>query len=164
MKSTKLLAVAAVFGSMLTAGPAAAMDMDAAPISSTEAAASSLGQTAAYVSGRCDASRGNYATFKAYYYTQGQHDIFNRFNWYLGGPGLRNKSNVRINVKKHVNNLPDQTVPGGAWKSKDNVRPGSGGVSKEVSVKRSWRVHVKFWFIFDRSDQDPQCARDTNRI
>ncbi|WP_188194184.1 hypothetical protein [Nonomuraea sp. SYSU D8015] len=161
MKPTRILAVAAVFGSMLTAGPAAAMDMDAAPISSTGAAASAFGRTAAVVSGKCDRGS-NSASLNAYYYTSGQYDIFNRFNWYLSGPGLRNESNVWFYVKRHMNNLPDIIVDRST--SENNVKPGSGGVSKRVSVKRSWRVWVEFTVIFDRSGPDPSCHGKTRRI
>jgi len=65
---------------------------------------------AAYLAGGCQAAKSNYGNIKAYYYTQGKYDYFNRINWYLGGPGLRNKSNVRLRIRLERRGLPDKTI------------------------------------------------------
>lgn len=124
---------------------------------------SSATASAAYLSSGCQAAKGNYGSIKAYYYTQGKYDYFNRINWYLGGNGLRNKNNVQLRIRLERRGLPDKTI--WSYKSGDNVPPGSGGKSvPNIRVKRSDKVHVDFSFVFDRSGKDPKCGDRTNSI
>lgn len=119
--------------------------------------------SAAYLASGCQAAKGNSGTIKAYYYTQGKYDYFNRINWHLAGPGLRNKNNVQLRIRLDRRGLPDKTI--WSYKSGDNVPPGGGGKSvPNVRVKRSDKVYVDFSFVFDRSGKDPKCGDRTNSI
>ncbi|MEU7839303.1 MULTISPECIES: hypothetical protein [unclassified Nonomuraea] len=157
---TKLATAVAVtvlsLGTMDTAAQASA------PLS-TSNVSSVTTSAAAYLAGGCQAAKSNYGNIKAYYYTQGRYDYFNRINWYLGGPGLRNKNNVRLRIRLERRGLPDKTI--WSYTSGDNVSPGGGGRSvPNIRVKRSDKVHVDFNFVFDRSGSDPHCGDRTNSL
>ncbi|MFI6296510.1 hypothetical protein ACIBEJ_33305 [Nonomuraea sp. NPDC050790] len=117
--------------------------------------------SAAHIAGNCS-SYGNSGSVKAYYYTSGNYDYFNRINYFLGGKGLRNKSNVHLRIRKHRPGFYDKTL--WEWRSGDNVRPGGGGRSVNVRVKRGDTVYVDYRFVFDRRLGDPRCHGKTNRI
>ncbi|WP_336204194.1 hypothetical protein [Nonomuraea sp. LPB2021202275-12-8] len=128
----------------------------------TDAGTTSAGVAMANLSGGCRAARGNYGNLKAYYYTRGRNDIFNRMNWYLAGPGLRNRNNVTLRIREDLKGRADRTL--WRWVSGDNIKKGSGGISLNEAVPRRAKVHADFKFIFDRRGQDPSCSGRTNSI
>jgi hypothetical protein len=154
-KLATAVAVTALSLGTLSATAQASETQGAAPASSVS--------SAAYLAGGCQAAKGNYANIKAYYYTSGRYDYFNRINWFLGGPGLRNKNNVHLRIRLERRGLPDKTI--WSYTSGDNVSPGAGGRSvPNTRVKRTDRVHVDFTFVFDRSGTDPHCGDRTNSL
>ncbi|WP_397563295.1 hypothetical protein [Spongiactinospora sp. 9N601] len=159
MTRISLALAAAVSGVALATGtPAAALGGGTANGGTTDGV--SVSAAAFNLSGSCRARRGNYGNLKAYYYTRGRYDIFNRMNWNLAGPGLRNKNNVTLRLREHLNLRPDRTL--WRWQSRDNVRRGTGGVSLNEAVPRRAKVHADFTFVFDRSGSDPRCHGRTN--
>ncbi|MET8340921.1 hypothetical protein ABZV14_44740 [Streptosporangium canum] len=164
MKPISKISTAVVAGALsLGAMAATAEASPATPVSAAGATVAGAA-SAGYLSGSCGANRGNYGNLKAYYYTSGSKDYFNRFNWYLGGGGLRNKNNVSLRVREHLNGRADRTL--WRWASGDNVRRGTGGYSPSphVGVSRRAKVHVDFTFVFDRSGKDPRCTGRTNSL
>ncbi|MFI6176815.1 hypothetical protein ACIA8R_14900 [Nonomuraea sp. NPDC051191] len=157
MKLTTAVAVTALSMGMVSTTAQASERVGTARVSSVTASA------AASLAGGCQAAKSNWGNIKAYYYTQGKYDYFNRINWFLGGPGLRNKNNVRLRIRLERRGLPDKTI--WSYTSGDNVSPGSGGRPvPNLRVKRSDKVHVDFNFVFDRSGKDPHCGDRTNSL
>ncbi|GAA3507581.1 hypothetical protein FHR32_001168 [Streptosporangium album] len=164
MKPISKISAAVVAGALSLGTMAATAEASSATPAKATGTAVVSAASAGYLSGSCRASRGNYGNLKAYYYTSGSKDYFNQFNWYLAGPGLRNKNNVYLRVREHLNGRADRTL--WSWASGDNVRRGTGGYSARpgVGVPRRAKVHVDFSFIFDRSGSDPRCTGRTNSV
>ncbi|GGS60739.1 hypothetical protein GCM10010156_19330 [Planobispora rosea] len=152
----------ALVAGVLATGVAATTAHAAAPQTAPVAAEAAATAASLNLSGNCSAARGNYGNLKAYYYTRGRNDIFNRMNWYLGGPGLRDRNNVTLRLREHLNGRSDRTL--WKWVSGDNVRKGTGGISLNEAVPRRAKVHADFTFVFDRRGNDPRCSGRTNSV
>ncbi|GGO66918.1 hypothetical protein [Nonomuraea cavernae] len=159
-----------VAGGTATASTASASTATASRASASTATASTASHTGTTavsaamgnLSGTCRADRGNYGNLKAYYYTKGRNDIFNRMNWYLAGPGLRNRNNITLRIREHLNGRADRTL--WRWVSGDNIKKGTGGISLKEAAPRRAKVHADFSFVFDRRGKDPRCSGRTNSV
>ncbi|MFI7706712.1 hypothetical protein [Nonomuraea sp. NPDC049480] len=130
-----------------------------ARIAAADSAQAAAGASFSVLSGRCSAARDNYGTFRVYFYQRGRYDVFNRFNYQLAGPGLRNKNNVEIWIRERHSRAVLHH-----WKSKDNVHRGHGGIPLNWRVPRKENVVVVVKFTFDRRGWDPSCADVTATV
>jgi hypothetical protein len=155
---------------LIALGTAATIVVSGLPLSggtasaSTTAAGVSKASAVRTLTATCENRGGPHSgRIRVYYSSANGYDKITKITYDLDSKYLGDHSNVRLRIRRHINNEPDQTL--WTWTSGDNVTTTPGDRYPNYSVSYATKWHVDAKFVFDNPGGfDPDCVATTKGV